>query len=301
MSGLVSEPGAAADGRVLGATPAAGASAASPALVSRGGSSLPGLASRIGGSDVVSALALMIAVLLAWEAAIRVFAVSLFVMPAPSAVAAALVEHRAQLFVGSMVTLKEIALGFLMSLLVGVAVALVIARFERFGRALYPLIVLFQNVPKVALAPIFVLWFGYDLAPKIVLITVIAFFPIALNMLAGMRGVDPSLIALMRSVGASSNQILAQVQVPSSLPSLMAGVKVSVTLCVIGAIVGEFAGASAGVGYLIQFASSQLDTPLVFAAIVCVSALGLLSYYVIEFLEMFLMPWARRSGTGRAA
>src|SRR5215471_392604 len=147
---------------------------------------------------------------------------------------------------------------------------LVILRFERFGRALYPLIVLFQNVPKVALAPIFILWFGFDLAPKIVLIVVIAFFPVAIDMLAGLQSVEPSFVALMQSVGASRGKILMRVRIPHSLPHLMAGLKVAITFSVIGAIVGEFAGASQGLGYVIQFASTQLNTPLIFAALVVV-------------------------------
>jgi len=182
--------------------------------------------------------------------------------------------------------------GFVLSAVVGIAVALVIVRFERFGRALYPLIVLFQNVPKVALAPIFILWFGYDLAPKILLIVVIAFFPVAIDMLAGLQSVEPSFISLMRSVGASQGKIMMRVRIPHSLPHLMAGLKVAITFSVIGAIVGEFAGANQGLGYVIQFASTQLDTPLIFAALIVVSVLGLAFYYIIEFAERVLVPWA---------
>ena len=134
----------------------------------------------------------------------------------------------------------------MLAAITGIAVALVIVRFERFGRALYPLIVLFQNVPKVALAPIFILWFGFDLAPKVLLIVVIAFFPVAIDMLAGLQSVEPSFVALMQSVGASRSKILLRVRIPHSLPHLMAGLKVAITFSVIGAIVGEFAGASRG-------------------------------------------------------
>jgi NitT/TauT family transport system permease protein len=189
------------------------------------------------------------------------------------------------------VTAKEVLYGFLLSAVIGAAVALVIARFARFGRALYPLVVLFQTVPKVALAPLFILWFGFDLAPKVTLIVVIAFFPVAINMLVGLQTVDPNLLALMRSVGASRNEILRRIQIPNSLPYLMAGLKVAVTLAVIGAIVGEFAGAQAGLGYMIQFASTQMQTSLVFAALVEVSVLGLLFYYVIEWLERRYINW----------
>lgn len=242
--------------------------------------------------DAVLALGLMAAVTLAWELAIRFFHVQSFVLPAPSAIVRTLIESRAQLAKATISTALEISLGFVLASLTGIVTALVIVRFERFGRALYPLIVLFQNVPKVALAPIFVLWFGFDLAPKVVLIVVIAFFPVAIDMLAGLQSVDPSFVALMESVGASRGKILTRVRIPHALPHLMAGLKVAITFSVIGAIVGEFAGANQGLGYVIEFASTQLDTPLIFAALFVVSVLGLAFYYVVELAERLLVPWA---------
>jgi NitT/TauT family transport system permease protein len=243
-------------------------------------------------SDVMPAVGLAVAVLVVWELVVRLFGVPTFVIPAPSAIATALVESRAVLIAASKATAVEVLFGFVLAAVAGIAVALVIVRFERFGKALYPLVVLFQNVPKVALAPIFILWFGYDLAPKVVLIVVIAFFPVAIDMLAGLQSVEPSFVALMQSVGAGRSEILRRVRVPHSLPHLMAGLKVAITFSVIGAIVGEFAGASAGLGYVIQFASTQLDTPLVFAALVVVSVLGLFFYYLVEFAERLLVPWS---------
>lgn len=241
-------------------------------------------------------LVLLVAVLAAWEGAIRVFAVPAFVLSPPSAIAATLVQKQDLLLEAALATASEILLGFLLSAAVGVATALVVVRFAAFGRALYPLIVLFQTVPKVALAPLFILWFGFDLAPKVLLIVVIAFFPVTLGMMAGLQSVDPALIALMRSVGAGRGEILRRVQLPHSLPQLMSGLKVGITLSVIGAIVGEFAGASAGLGYMIQFASTQLETPLVFAALLEVSVLGVGFYYLVELLERRFVPWAPRLG-----
>ncbi len=243
-------------------------------------------------SAVLPALGLAAVVLVIWEAAVRLFNIPQFVIPAPSAIAVALFEQRVALATASKATAIEVLFGFVLAAVVGVVVALAIVRFERFGKALYPLVVLFQTVPKVALAPIFILWFGYDLAPKIVLIVVIAFFPVAIDMLAGLQSVEPSFVALMRSVGARRGEILRRVRIPHSLPHLMAGLKVAITFSVIGAIVGEFAGASAGLGYVIQFASTQLETPLVFAALIVVSVLGLVFYYLIEFAERLLVPWS---------
>jgi NitT/TauT family transport system permease protein len=242
--------------------------------------------------DFVLALGVMAVVMVVWELAIWLLHVPTFVLPAPSAVIRSLIVSRAQLASATESTSLEILLGFVLAAMTGIAVALVIARFERFGRALYPLIVLFQNVPKVALAPIFILWFGFDLAPKVALIVVIAFFPVAIDMLAGLQSVDPSFVALMQSVGASRTKILLRVRIPHSLPYLMAGLKVAITFSVIGAIVGEFAGANRGLGYVIEFASTQLDTPLIFSALVVVSVLGLAFYYVVEIAERLLVPWA---------
>ncbi|HEY5365041.1 MAG TPA: ABC transporter permease [Casimicrobiaceae bacterium] len=239
----------------------------------------------------VPAFALFVVVLAVWEGVARIFKLPEFVLPPPTAILQVLIAHQRDLGFAAYVTAREVLFGFLLSAVIGAAVALVIARFATFGRALYPLVVLFQTVPKVALAPLFILWFGFDLAPKVMLIVVIAFFPVAINMLVGLQTVDPNLVALMRSVGASRNEILMRIQVPNSLPYLMAGLKVAVTLAVIGAIVGEFAGAQAGLGYMIQFASTQMQTSLVFAALVEVSVLGLLFYYIIEWLEKRYVNW----------
>jgi NitT/TauT family transport system permease protein len=242
--------------------------------------------------DAAPSLILGVILIALWEAAIHVFNVEVFVVPAPSAIALSLAQNATLLAQATLVTAEEVLVGFVLASVVGAALALLIVRFSLLGRALYPIIVLFQTVPKVALAPIFILWFGYDLSPKVVLIVVIAFFPVTLDMLAGLQSVDPGLISLMRSVGAKDNDILLRVRIPNALPHLMAGMKIAITLSVIGAIVGEFAGASAGLGYMIQFASTQLDTPLVFAALIVISVVGVVFYYLIELLERAVTPWA---------
>ncbi|MFM9867786.1 ABC transporter permease [Achromobacter xylosoxidans] len=256
--------------------------------------SAPRLAGKIrcAVGSAMPSVVLVLLILAAWEACVHVLDVPAFVVPAPTDIAAVLVERQAELFQASLVTGAEILYGFLYSCLVGVAIALLVDRFAWFGRASYPLIVLFQNVPKIALAPLLILWFGYDLLPKIALIVIMAFFPVTLNMLVGLRSADANLVALLRSIGATPNQILRQVKIPASLPALMAGMKVAITLSVIGAIVGEFVGASAGLGYMIQFASSQMETAMVFAALVQISVLGVFFYYIIELMEHRFLGWA---------
>jgi len=246
---------------------------------------------------ILPAILLIAAVLLAWELLIRLLHVQEFVLPAPSAIAQTMIARQPELFAAALITSGEVVSGFLLSALAGIALALLIARFDRFGRALYPLVVLFQNVPKIALAPLFILWFGYDLSPKVALIVVIAFFPVALDMLAGLQSVDPNLVALLQSVGAGRTEILRRAQIPHSLPYLMSGLKIAITLSVIGAIVGEFAGASAGLGYIIQFASTQMETSLVFAALVEVSILGVFFYYAVEAFEHVYIDWRPKAAS----
>jgi NitT/TauT family transport system permease protein len=178
--------------------------------------------------------------------------------------------------------------GFGLSVGIGVTLALLLARFRVFDRTVYPLVVVFQNVPKIAIAPLLILWFGFGIAPKAILIAVIAFFPITVTMRAGLASVHPDLVLLLRSVGASRSEILFRVQLPSSIPYLFAGLHVAITLSVIGAIVAEFAGASSGLGYLIQYASNQLQTSLVFASIVVISVVGIVLYYTVSLVELAL-------------
>jgi len=234
-----------------------------------------------------------VAILLAgWEALLRLDPPLQLMLAPPSAIVATLIERRDILASATAATLQVTLAGFLLSFLAGTGLALLIARFGLVERALYPLVILFQTVPKVALAPILILWFGFGLTPKILLVVVIAFFPITLNLLAGFRAADPNLRLLMRTVAASPTRTLLHVLLPGALPQLFAGTKIAITFAVIGAIVAEFAGASNGLGYLIQFGSTQLDTPLLFAALILVSAIGVALYYGVVLLERLLLPWA---------
>lgn len=227
--------------------------------------------------------------LVAWEVVVEVLDVSGFVLAKPTEIAVETWNSRELLAQATWITTQEIVYGFLISIAVGVLLAISIARFAFLERAVYPLVILFQVVPKVALAPIFILWFGYGLTPKLLLVVVIAFFPITLNMLVGLRSIDPDLLLLMKSVGSTRNQILTRIQIPTSLPYLFAGLRIAITFSVIGAVVAEFAGAQDGLGYLIQYASTQLDTQLMFAALAVVSLLGLALYYGMTLVELALL------------
>ena len=235
------------------------------------------------------ALALFIVVL--WEALIPIIGVSRFMVARPSEIAGSLIDFGDVFVSSALTTIAEILWGFLLSVVVGVSIALLLTWFTTLERAVFPLVVAFQIVPKVALAPLLILWFGFGDLPKILLIMLIAFFPITLNMRAGLASVSPDLLLLMRSVGASRFQVLSRVQVPTSLPYLFAGLRIAVTLSVIGAVVAEFAGANRGLGFLIQYASTQLDTPLLFGGLVVISGVGFAFYYGLAVVERIIHRW----------
>ncbi len=234
---------------------------------------------------------LTIAIIVLWEVSLPFFGVSRFMIARPSEIARSLVDL-ADLYVeAAIVTSFEILWGFLLSVVVGVTLALLLTWSDTFSRAVFPIVVGMQIVPKVALAPLLILWFGFSDLPKILLIMLIAFFPITLNMRTGLTSVSPDLLLLMGSVGASRWQVLSRVQVPTSLPYLFAGLRIAVTFSVIGAVVAEFAGANEGLGFLIQYASTQLDTPLLFGGLVVISAVGFAFYYGLSLVEHIVNHW----------
>lgn len=240
-------------------------------------------------------LAAFLLALVLWELTIRLFDVPEYIIPKPSQAFAALAINWRLMLDYTWVTTVEIVLGFLAGSVGGGLLAIAVHRYALLDAALNPLIIFFQIIPKIALAPIFLLWFGFGLAPKVILVAVIAFFPVTLNTIAGLVATNPDLGHLVQSVGGTRGQYLWRVQLPSALPHIFAGLKIAMTFSVIGAVVGEFAGGFEGLGYLILFSSSQVKTPLLFAALFAIAALGLVLYYAIVWLEYWALPWQRSS------
>ena len=232
-------------------------------------------------------------VLLLWEGAVRVFSVPEYVIPKPTVAIAALIENWKLILYYGWVTSIEIVFGFIAGGLGGILLAIAVHRYPVVEAALNPLIVFFQIIPKIALAPIFLLWFGFGLGPKVLLVAIIAFFPVTLNTVAGLVATSQDLGHLVQSVGGTRSQYLWRVQLPNAMPHIFAGLKIAMTFSVIGAVVGEFTGGSEGLGYLILFSSSQVKTPLLFAALLAIAVLGLVMYYAIVLLEYWMVPWER--------
>lgn len=219
------------------------------------------------------------------------FNVPTAVLPTPDKVFAAFVQRFDLLLREGWVTLQETMLGFALALGIGLPLAVAIANSRRLNLMFYPLLVGLQSVPKVALAPIVLVWLGTGLESKLAIVWLVAFFPIIIDTAAGLKSTPRELIELARSLKASPWQLFYKVQFPAALPFVLTGAKVAITLAVIGAVIGEFMGSSAGLGYLLLSATSQLNTPLAFAALFALSFLGMAVYALVELVEVLLAPW----------
>ncbi|MBO0753524.1 MAG: ABC transporter permease, partial [Bradyrhizobiaceae bacterium] len=199
-------------------------------------------------------------------------------------------ERWRDLLANGWITLLESAAGLFLSIVVAVPLGIAIVYSPLVERILYPFLIASQAVPKVALAPILVVWFGFGLLPKVLIAFFIAFFPIVVNTVAGMSRTPADMIHLMRSLGASSPQILLRVQLPSASPFIFAGIKVAAAFAVVGAIVGEFIAANGGLGYLQLVADNNLQIPLLFATLVVLSVMGIALFYFVALVEMLILP-----------
>lgn len=226
-----------------------------------------------------------------WQAAARLWAVPLWLLPTPTDIALAAWEARATLLAHVWVTLHETLVGFAAAVGIGVPLAALLVSSDVIWRALYPILAAIQSVPKTAIAPLLLVWFGTGEIPKVIVAFLIAFFPIVVNTATGMVLIEEDLLHLVRSISASRFQIFWHIRLPSALPHTFAACKVAVTLAVVGAVIGEFVGSDSGLGYLILVASSQLKTDLAFVAILLLAVLGMALFWAVEAVERVALPW----------
>lgn len=238
--------------------------------------------------------ALLIVVL--WHVYVVAFKVSPVVLPSPLEIGRAMVAQMPLLMSESWVTFLECVYGFLLSVAIGIPLAVVMTYSRIMNLMFYPLLVASQSIPKVAIAPILLVWFGTGIESKLAMAFVIAFFPIVVDTATGLRSTSPELLELARSLQCSRLQTFFKIQLPSALPSMFSGAKIAVTLAVIGAVIGEFIGSNEGLGNLLLTANSQVNTPLAWAALVVLSILGIILYGMVVLAERVLMPWGHHGG-----
>jgi NitT/TauT family transport system permease protein len=213
------------------------------------------------------------------------------VLPTPDKVVRAFIGRFDLLVSEGWITFKETIYGFLLALAIGLPIAVAIANSRPLNLMFYPLLVALQSVPKVALAPIVMIWLGTGIESKLAIVWLVAFFPIIVDTTAGLRSTPRELLELAHSLRATPWQIFLKVQFPAALPFVLTGAKVAMTLAVIGAVIGEFVSSSEGLGFLLLSATSQLDTPLAFAALFALSMLGVFSYLLVEGVEVLVADW----------
>jgi ABC-type nitrate/sulfonate/bicarbonate transport system permease component len=240
---------------------------------------------------IVAPAAFALVVLAVWQLYTVVSNVPESSLPAPTEIARAGWEHRDLLIDNTWVTVEEILIGFALAIVLGVLLAILIRSSRTVERAVYPWLVVSQMVPVPAVAPIFVIWTGFDLRPKVMVVALVAFFPIAVNSIDGLRAADPQLLRLLRTLRASRWQQFRYARLPAALPFLFSGLKVAAALAVIGAVFGEWVGSSEGLGHLILVLNNATETATMFATIFVLAVIGVALFGLVILLERRLLPW----------
>ena len=244
--------------------------------------------------DYAAPALLLLGFLVIWQLVVLTFNLPHYILPSPLRVLRTFVQTWDVLLLHTTRTALEVLVGFAVALASGFSLAVGISSSPTLRRALYPLVIASQTVPVIAIAPLLIVWFGYDLMPKVIMTALIAFFPIVVNSVDGLEATDPELLDLMRLLRAGWWQGFWKVRFPGALPFIFSGMKIAAAVSVIGAVVGEWVGADEGLGFLMIRANAQLRTDLIFASIAVLSAMGILLFLGVCALERISMPWERR-------
>ncbi|TCR68579.1 ABC transporter permease [Bosea sp. BK604] len=237
-----------------------------------------------------------VAIVAFWSLAIQIFKIPAYLLPGPGAVFQRLVTDAGMLWLNAKVTLTEIILGFGLTIVLAIPLGLLIALSPLAKQTLYPPIMLLQLVPKIAVAPLFLVWLGFGMESKVLLTILMTFFPLLLASISGFQILDTRLLHLTHSMGANIWQTFWYLRIPAALPVIFSGIKTSATIAATAAIVAEFVGANQGLGYVLLKGTSTLDIELTFAVLVVLTLIGIVINYVVEFSEWLMTPWQRSSG-----
>lgn len=236
-------------------------------------------------------LAIFVVLFLLWEYAVWLFGVKEYLLPPPSKVWSEFLRRWDIVLQGALVTTQEIIGGYLIAVVVSVPMALLVARSRFVEESVYPVVVFLQIIPKIAIAPLFIIWLGFGIVPKLLIVFLLCFFPIVVASVAGFKSVDPEIRDFARTTGASGWTMFMKIQLPQALPDIFTGLKVGAALSATAAVVAEFVAADRGLGYLLLQYNGNFETPMVFAIIIVLSLIGLAVYYVVELLERLVIPW----------
>jgi NitT/TauT family transport system permease protein len=238
-----------------------------------------------------AALLIFALLFVVWEVAVQVTGIKEYLLPPPSKVWLEFWKRHEIVAGGAWVTTREILAGYALAIVVSVPLALAVAYSRFVEEAVYPVIVFLQIIPKIAIAPLFIIWFGFGFMPKLLLVFLLSFFPIVVSSIAGFKSADRDVMDFARTTGASGLAMFMKIRLPQALPHIFTGLKVGAALAATAAVVAEFVASDRGLGYLLLQYNGQLDTPMVFATIVILSLIGLAVYYAVEIVERIAIPW----------
>lgn len=241
--------------------------------------------------DVVLPLLAVVGFFVLWYLVVTLLRLPPYLLPSPVDVGRELLVRWPLFLQHGLATLWVVVAGFLLSILVAAPLAVTIVSSRTLERMLMPLIVISQTIPKVAIAPLFVIWMGFGHLPKIAVAFLVAFFPILVATIGGLKSVETELLEAVRSMSATRAQIVGKVQIPTALPQFFSGLKISVCLAVVGAIVGEFVGSDRGLGFLVLMSTGDLNAKQLYAAMVILIVMGVLLFWIVAALEKRLLPW----------
>jgi len=244
-------------------------------------------------ADIAQPVGALVGFVVLWELVCRGFGIPAYLAPAPSAIWTDTAKLAGPVAMHTLATTQTVLLGFAASVVISLPLAVLITSSRFIANAIYPLLVLTQSIPKVALAPILVMWLGYGILPKVMVAFLISFFPIVIAAVVGMRSAEKEMIYLVQSMGANELTTFLKIRLPRALPSIFGGLKVGMGQAVVGATVGEFIAAEHGLGYLQLISQVRLDTALLFAAVVVLSLLGVLLFNIVAWVERLALPWNR--------
>src|SRR5258708_24511232 len=239
-------------------------------------------------------LIFFIILLFVWEVIVDAFNINPFIMPSPSAIIVAFFDHAVILLPHILQTLLETIVGLVLAIILGSLVAIMIRLSSLFKITVYPLLIISQTIPIIALAPLLLIWFGFTILPKVIIVTLVCFFPITIAFVDGMEKVNSQFVKLLQSMGANRFQILTQAEIPGAMPAFFSGLRIATAYSVTGAIVGEYVGGYQGLGIYMQNAAHSYATILVFVVIVVSAVLSIILFGIVSLVEYFLVPWNRK-------
>lgn len=241
--------------------------------------------------DKLIPLGFSIFIIFFWEIIVRILQVPKWILPAPSVILKSLASNLPFMYDHTLTTLMEAALGFIVAIAISFIIAFAMDSIPLVKKSVYPILIISQTIPIISIAPLFIIWFGYGILPKIIVVQLVCFFPIVISLLGGLASVDEDQVNLLKSMGASKLELFKMVKLPASMPSFFSGLKISASYSIMGAIIGEWLGAEKGLGIFMTLAQKSFQTEKVFAAILIITALSLGIFALVSIMEKIIIPW----------